>query len=280
MSSVKLSEQAAAGIAAVSGQYFLPGDLLENIGIASSITQSGGGGVGGASAIPGGAPALATIQTIFDGYAILESGADADVKAQALRDRVALAVGDVLTGGAASAIYSVANKYFSKPLEMLRKLERKFNPAFRVINELFGSKDTWKTEGKKLNKLLDAGIFLPDELLGATRLERGRTREELIDPTVGLNFIGTKDDGTWVNNVFAQTRDKNALRAEDIWGYAAFFEKFGNEWLGEFNEDQRRAIAGAALELGTVKEHHGTIDISWTPELEKIVDLVRAGEMS
>ena len=75
----------------------------------------------------------------------------------------------------------------------------------------------------------------------------------------------------WVNNKFALSRDEKDLKGQDIWGNAAFFEKFGNDWLKTFNEDQRLAIAQLVLEAGLVRERHGTIDVAWTPEIEAVI---------
>jgi hypothetical protein len=132
------------------------------------------------------------------------------------------------------------------------------------LGGLFDS-DKWKTEGNRLSSLLEKGINIPEELRGAMSLSRGRSKDELIDHSVSPDFRGLKDDGAWVNNMFAQSRMESDLRAEDIWGYSAFFEKFGNDWLGTMTEADRRAIAEKALALGLVREHHGTIDIEWAP---------------
>lgn len=130
-----------------------------------------------------------------------------------------------------------------------------------------GDKDKWKTEGKRLGKLLDQGVVIPESLQGARSLQRGRSREELVNRNFANDYTGMTNEG-WVNNKFANSRDEKDLRPEDIWGYSTFFEKFGNDWLGKYSEQQRRNIAQAALNRGAVKEGHGTVDINWTPELE------------
>lgn len=137
-----------------------------------------------------------------------------------------------------------------------------------LIGSRLGDKDRWKTEGKRLSKLLEQGVQIPEEMLGAMSLARGRSKEELIDPRYAADFAGNTPHG-FVNNKFANTRNEKDLHPEDIWGYAAFFEKFGNDWLGKFSEDQRRSIAQAALDSGAVREKHGTVNINWTPELEE-----------
>jgi hypothetical protein len=146
-----------------------------------------------------------------------------------------------------------------------------------VAGGLFGSrlgdKDRWKTEGKRLGKLMEKGIDIPEELQGARQLTRGRTKEELVNPNYPRDFVGQTEQG-FVNNKFALSRDEKDLQPEDIWGYAAFFEKFGNDWLGTFNEEQRRSIAKAALDSGAVREKYGTMNITWNPELEEKIKSV------
>ena len=211
--------------------------------------------------------ALAVTQTVGDIYQISESNMTSTEKAQATADRIGLAVADYYTAGLASVFYSWASKQWGGTIKKIKKFNAKYNPITKIVSKLFGS-DKWKTEGNRLNKLLDNGINIPDSLLLPTKLQRGRSKEELVDKSVPLDFIGFTREGKWVNNVFADTRDISALQPEDIWGYAAFFEKFGNDWLNTFSGDKRWNIASKALELGLVSEHNGTIDIKWSPELE------------
>lgn len=134
-------------------------------------------------------------------------------------------------------------------------------------NELFDT-NKFKTEGNRLQGLLDKGVNIPKELQAAMSLKKGRKKSELVNPYLPKDFVGNTPQYGWTNNKFAESRNKSDLRPEDIWGYSAFFDKYGNDWLGKFSEQQRRNIAQKALDRGAVKEHHGTIDINWSPELE------------
>lgn len=125
-------------------------------------------------------------------------------------------------------------------------------------NELFDT-NRYKTEGNRLQDLIDQGINIPNELRGAMTLRKGRSRQELI-----AQEEAKVAKGQYGNPEFARSRDEKDLRPEDIWGYSAFFKKYGNDWLGKFSEQQRRDIAQQALSAGAVKEHHGTIDIDWS----------------
>lgn len=126
-----------------------------------------------------------------------------------------------------------------------------------------GDKDKWKTEGKRLGKLIDSGVNIPESLQIPRSLQKGRSKAELVNPNYANDFIGQTKDG-FVNNKFANSRSESDLRPEDIWGYSGMFERYGNDWLGKFNEQQRRDIAQKALNAGAVKEHHGTIDVDWS----------------
>jgi len=130
-------------------------------------------------------------------------------------------------------------------------------PLVAALAGKMGDKDRWKTEGKRLNKLREQGINIPQ--MEADTLTGGRSKKELIAIEEQKAAQGLPS-----NVEFARTRDEKYLKPEDIWGYSTFFEKYGNDWLTKFNEQQRRDIAQQALNSGAVREHHGTIDIDWS----------------
>lgn len=220
--------------------------------------------------------AMSIASTAGDIAGILGSKAQEEDKVLAIRNTIGLAVADFYTGGLASFAYNAIHKLWPGLGKTLDKISVALDPVLKIVMGLFDT-DRWKTEGNRLRDLLEKGIQIPEALQGALQLTRGRSKEELLDPSVALDFQGYKADGTWVNNKFAMSRNESDLRAEDIWGYAAFFEKFGNDWLGKFNADQRREIAELALKLGCVREHHGTMDITWRPELEQFAASLSRG---
>lgn len=124
-------------------------------------------------------------------------------------------------------------------------------------NEMMDT-NKFKTEGNRLAKLQKRGIEIPKELQGAMQLRAGRSRDQLA--AIEQDKINR---GGYGNVEFAKTRDESKLKPEDIWGYSAFMDKFGNDWLKTFNEQQRRDIAQEALNAGAVKEAKGSIDIDW-----------------
>ncbi len=214
--------------------------------------------------------AMIVLQTGQDLAKIASSRANEEQKIQATQERIGLAVADYYTGGLASMFYGWASKQWGGTMQKIRDFDAKYNPMTRLLTSLFNT-DKWKTEGDRMQKVLESGVAIPEELQGSINLTRGRYIEELVDASVAPNFVGTKEDGTWVNNTFALIRDEKSLKAEDIWGYATFFEKFGNDWLDTFDETQRRSIANKALTLGLVREHQGTIDIAWNTEIDQLV---------
>ena len=197
------------------------------------------------------------------------SHAQEEDKFYATADRIGLAVADAYTFGLSSVAYGLLQKYCPGVIDFIHKFDSKFNLVSRAILSFLDT-DKWKTEGNRMKKLIEQGVNIPESLQGSIHQTRGRSKEELFDYSVPMDFVGRKDDGTWVNNKFTESRKETDLHPEDIWGYATFFEKFGNDWLGKFSEEQRRNICQAALDSGAVREHHGTIDITWTPEMEKV----------
>lgn len=126
----------------------------------------------------------------------------------------------------------------------------------------FGDKDTWKTEQDRVAKLHDQGIAFPD----AVQLSAGRSKDELVAIEKAKQAAGG-----YGNTAFATSRNESDLTAKDIWGYGAFGEAFGNNWMGS-SEAAREAIANEALKQGLVREHDGTIDLNLTPELKAFAE--------
>lgn len=133
-----------------------------------------------------------------------------------------------------------------------------------AANEMLDT-NRFKKEGNRLQSLLDKGVNIPEQYRGAMYLTRGRSKQQLIDIEKQKQLQGLPS-----NVQFAESRNEKDLKPQDIWGYAAFYEKYGNDWLNKFNEKQRLDIAQKALDAGAVQEHHGTIDIDWNkvPELK------------
>ena len=141
---------------------------------------------------------------------------------------------------------------------------------------LFAHKPQTQVEEGRWKDLGDDGYPIPDWVKNGVDIKAKGAGSR---PDLEADFVGyapTEGDavgfghvpsGTWVNNKFAQSRNEADLRPEDIWGYAAMPELFGKDYMAT-SEANRRAISQKALDLGLVDEHHGTIDIKDTPELQ------------
>lgn len=158
---------------------------------------------------------------------------------------------NVSTGaGAAAALYTGGNPYLIAAM-----LALKYGP--KLMN--MGDKNMFLTEGNRLQDLAKKGVNIPQQLGATLPQGKGRSTDELA-----AIEEKKKAAGMYSNTEFAKTRDISLLKPEDIWGYSAFFEKYGNDWLNKFTPEQRWTIAQNALKSGAVNEHHGTIDIDWT----------------
>jgi hypothetical protein len=117
-----------------------------------------------------------------------------------------------------------------------------------------GDKDQWKKEQSAVSKLAKKGVTGWDQYAAAQpKLTKGRSKQELVDEA----------KATGGNVKFAESRNESDLRPEDIWGYSAFGEKYGNDWFGKFSEADRRQKAKEALDAGAVNEGKGQITIDW-----------------
>ncbi len=144
-----------------------------------------------------------------------------------------------------------------------------------IYGSVFGGRRT-REEEQKWRALGEEGYSLPEWVSSNQNIgeEGAWSRADLAPdfigkaPTAGEALgIGATPEGTWVNNKFATSRDEADLRPEDIWGYASMVERFGPEYM-KTSEENRRAIAQKVLDLGLANEHHGTIDIGESEELD------------
>lgn len=114
-----------------------------------------------------------------------------------------------------------------------------------------GDKDMWKTEGNKLKKLQDQGVYVPQGLIDSMPQNKGRSTEELV----------ARAKASGGNVKFAEGRKESDLTPQDIVGYAAFAQN-DPDWFKKPLQ-QRLAVAQQALSSGAVREHHGTVDVDW-----------------
>lgn len=218
------------------------------VGVASIPTASGGAGVlmsnGAVQAAPAatgssltaltGAPLLPSIGAIAGGAAVGAKQIEG--------------VKDILEGRSPDTMSNIALAPLTGGLSLI--------PG--VGKALGLDRETTDDERKRrFKQLQDKGVRTHHSVTGEDPTKAGgQFRKD-----IGEDFIGFDDNGTWVNNKFAKSRDVKDLRAEDIWGHFAFYENFGNDWLEGLNEGERRAIAQGLLDDGRISEGRGQIEI-------------------
>lgn len=222
-------------------------------GIVEEIIKGISGGSGG-SELWGGLPASEPVATGIDGGTILADGTVSGLAPGWLPPAAAAAA--ILYGG--KTAYDFAK---GKKLSPLQKAAFALPTAgLSLVSDslqkhVLGDKNRFQEEFKRADKLRKKGIKWD---INTEMPSKGRSKSELIK--IEQDKI---DRGQYGNTKFAQSRDEKDLQAEDIWGYSAFGEKYGNDWLGKFSEQERRDKANAALKAGAVREHKGQIDIDW-----------------
>lgn len=244
-------------------------------GVGQGASEAGSSSASGPSSMDG-SYAAAVFSALNSGRRFMGTSRD-EQKAYEASMAVPRAMAAYYTFGGSEMLEGFARNQWGGTMKKFDKLMS--NP---VINPIMGASklwtsDKWKTEGKRLQGLIDKGINIPEELRAAMYQTRGRKKSELINPYLPQDFVGETPQYGWTNNKFATSRDSKDLTARDIWGYSAFFDKYGNDWLGKFSEKQREDIANRALQRGAVREHHGTIDINWTPELDTEIGTITGG---
>lgn len=202
-----------------------------------------------ASAAPAATPGLFSLSSMLPAAGVAAIGAYTANKGM---DAYKKGQGKGLLGGLKAGIKEAGPLSFVPVLGQLPW-------AAGAVGGLLGDGDKWKTEKRKLSKLKDQGVYLPDNLLSSMP-KGGRSRDELINKTLASDFIGRDSQGNWVNNAFASTRDEKFLRPEDIVNYSAFAER-DPSWFKK-PLDQRLAEAKRYLDAGAVKEEKGTIKLN------------------
>lgn len=246
-------------------------------GIGSSAGDAGSSSSGGGTSMDG-SYAAAIMSAINSGQRFMNTSED-EKKAYEASMAVPRALAAYYTFGGSELLEGFARKQWGGTMKKVDKvLSSPYVNPVMAASKLWTS-DKWKTEGNRLKGLIDKGIEIPEQFRSAMYQTRGRKKSELINPYLPQDFRGETPQYGWVNNKFANSRNEADLTGRDILGYSTFFDKFGNDWLGKMNDKQREAIANKALERGAVREHHGTIDINWSPELEADIAGIRGPNM-
>jgi hypothetical protein len=144
-----------------------------------------------------------------------------------------------------------------------------------LIGSRLGDKDRWKTEGKRVRKLIEQGVNVPEAFRGRMYQTRGLKKSELINPHYPLDFQGWTPHG-YVNNKFENSQNEADMTYETLAPYACFAEKRNDWW--ELNDTQRKAVTDAAMAAGAVRAHRGTVDVDWSKVGDVDQIIAAAGE--
>ena len=232
-------------------------------GIGQGAGEAGGSSTSGPSSMDG-SYAAAVFSALNSGRRFMGTSRD-EQKAYEASMAIPRAVAAYYTFGGSEALEGFARKQWGGTMKKLDKFNQT-NPMSPVFIPMQASRlwtsDKWKTEGNRIKKLMEQGVGVPEDLQFRAKQTRGIRKEELLNPNYASDFVGMTKDG-WVNNKFNNSRNESDMRYEDLMPYAAFGEKFGNDWYNKFNDAQRRAITQRAIDSGAVREHHGTVDVDW-----------------
>ena len=141
-----------------------------------------------------------------------------------------------------------------------------------------GGKSKTKVEDSRYKKLQEQGLPGFTSNRDFTNKGADEQLQEALKAGIAKDFVGFTPSGQWVNTKFLASGKESDLTPDDIKGYAAFGEKFGKDWFGTFSEDQRKQIAQKALDLGAIREHHGTIDINSNKDLDAFVASLKSAK--
>lgn len=215
-------------------------------------------------------------------------------KGEDLHKTVGLAAGDYFGFGLATPAYHALMRSKTG-----RKLEREFgklDPAMALTASTYkilkgkGNTDDWvnlgtgglaktfgigvtrtEKEDGRLRELKRKGLLPPDYNTKLTADSRSKQHKDALERGVGDAYAGRDKDGKWVNTAWLKSGDEKDLKPEDIWGYAAFLEKYKGDWLGKFSEEDRRRIAQAHLDKGQVAEDRGSINLKGDVNLDEVL---------
>ncbi len=121
-----------------------------------------------------------------------------------------------------------------------------------------GHEGTKEAQKRKWGELAEKGILVPEGLSTADQKSAGNTAK---------------------NWSFEAARQKllSGENPDEFVGVLGNFETFGNDWLGKYSDDQRRAFAKRAAGEGLYNSKKGDIFISDADKAKKIMDEVLGG---
>ncbi|OQB10434.1 MAG: hypothetical protein BWY21_00355 [Parcubacteria group bacterium ADurb.Bin216] len=124
------------------------------------------------------------------------------------------------------------------------------------------------TLGGPVGAGIGAGVGILGNALGIggksrTKIEQDR-RAALKEQGIEIPNYDVKE---WEENeAFRQSRDEKLLKGGDIENAASFY---GIKGYKDLEQAKKEAIAQKAIDLGLIREHHGTIDLNMSDEYQK-----------
>lgn len=128
---------------------------------------------------------------------------------------------------------------------------------------LLGRQPSTRVEEEKWKKLGEQGYTVPQWVKDGVDI---KDKNAWFRDDLDKDFIGKDSQGNWVNNKFANSRDKDDLRGNDIRHFAAFQERYG-----KLSDEQQGAIADESLRRKLVDEGDGSITIKDDEGMDEFV---------
>jgi hypothetical protein len=131
-----------------------------------------------------------------------------------------------------------------------------------------------QVEDKRWRALARRGFDVPQWVKQGIDIKDSGFRQDLAP-----DFVGYDEQGAWVNNKFAKSRKESDLTEQDISQYAVMPETFGSLWV-DSDDQSKFQVANLARENNLLREHHGTLDINWTPRLLRQAQDILSGAIA
>lgn len=136
------------------------------------------------------------------------------------------------------------------------------------LGALYGGlhkKSMTEVEDKRHNALMKAGVAGFDQPF---KEESYVDKGQLQNKDAAKDAMGYDAAGNWFNNKFSQTRNERDMGYGDLKDRAAFGETFGDAW-NSAPEQAKQEIIHDIVVNGSLREHHGTVDLNLSPEKQK-----------
>ena len=197
--------------------------------------------------------ALGTAKGAYDAYKILSSDMTKEQKAKALERKGQDVAAGMATGGISTGVQLVDNKLFGGQIEKGRDKADKAmaSKAGQVILPM----------NALSSKAMEKAVGLFSSGPSTKEIQADRRSALLKSGVTGYEDFLKNTEGTVSDKGFEASRDESLMTPEQVWGGTGMFETFGNDWLGKYGEEDRRAISQGLIDQGLIDEKKGGIYI-------------------